>query len=194
MSLKSKIKNENVYGEIEIIYGSMFSGKTEAIIKKIIRAKEEKLKVKVFKPKLDNRFFGEKIISHDKTEIPAISVNNTNEIVRLSKDADVIAIDEVQFFNKDIVKTCVLLSTQGSRIILAGLDMDFLGRPFGSMPELMAIADDIIKLHAICEVCSGPADHTFRISKNKKTIDIGEKNKYQALCRICFNKKISENE
>ena len=188
------MKNENVYGEIEIICGSMFSGKTETIIKKIISAEEKKLKVQVFKPKLDNRYCSDKIISHDKTEIPAISVNNTNEIVKLSKDVDVIAIDEVQFFNKDIVKTCVLLSIQGLKIILAGLDMDFLGRPFGSMPELMAIADNVIKLHGICEVCSEPANHTFRISENKKTIDIGEKNKYQALCRICFNKKLSAND
>ena len=119
----------------------------------------------------------------------AVAVNNTNEIVKLSKGLDVIAIDEIQFFKKDIIKTCTLLSMKGIRIILAGLDMDYLGRPFGAMPELMSIADDIIKLHGICEICSGTANHTFRITKNKLTIDIGEKDKYQAVCRVCFNKK-----
>lgn len=193
MSLGSQIKKENFYGKIEIICGSMFSGKTELLIKKVTNAKQQNLKVKVFKPKLDNRYSSDKIISHDKNETHAIAVNNTNEIVELSKGIDVIAIDEIQFFKKDIIKTCTLLSMKGKRIILAGLDMDYLGRPFGAMPELMSIADDIIKLHGICEICSGTANHTFRITKNKHTIDIGEKDKYQAVCRVCFNKKNFQN-
>jgi thymidine kinase len=194
MSLKLQNKHDKPYGKIEVICGSMFSGKTEMLISIIKKAKISREKVKNFKPKLDNRYDSLKIVSHNKNEIPATPIENIIEIVKLSKQADIIAIDEAQFFNDQIVGACIEIAATGCNVILAGLDLDHLGNPFGAMPRLMSIADKITKLHAICDLCSTEASHTFKKTNDKKQIEIGEKDKYQALCRSCFNWKISRNE
>jgi thymidine kinase len=191
MSLKSQ--NQKAYGLIEVICGSMFSGKTKLLINKVQDAKKESLNVKVFKPKIDTRYNKNKIVSHEKKQISAIPVNDSSEILKLSKVVDLVAVDEAQFFNKDIVQTCIKLAKCKTNIILAGLDMDYLGKPFGSMPELMNIADNIIKLHAICDVCNKKAHHTYRVLENSDTILLGEKGDYIALCKKCFNGKKSNN-
>ena len=194
MSLKLQNKHDKPYGKIEVICGSMFSGKTEMVISIIKKAEISREKIKIFKPKLDNRYDSLKIVSHNKNEIPATPVENIIEIVQLSKQADIIAIDEAQFFNDQIVEICIEIAATGCNVILAGLDLDHLGNPFGAMPRLMSIADKITKLHAICDLCSREASHTFKKTNDKKQIEIGEKDKYQALCRSCFNLKMSSNE
>ena len=185
MSLE--IQNKKEYGVIEIICGSMFSGKTKLLINKVQNAKNKNLNIKVFKPKIDIRYDKNKIVSHEKSQISAIPINDSYEIIRFSKEADVVAIDEVQFFNQNIIQTCIELKKCNIDIILAGLDMDYLGKPFGSMPDLMKIADNVIKLHAICDMCNKKAYHTYRVSEKSENIFLGEKGDYLALCKKCFN-------
>ena len=185
MSLE--IQNKKEYGVIEIICGSMFAGKTKLLINKVQNAKNKNLNIKVFKPKIDIRYDKNKIVSHEKSQISAIPINDSYEIIRFSKEADVVAIDEVQFFNKNIIQTCIELKKCNIDIILAGLDMDYLGKPFGSMPDLIKIADNVIKLHAICDMCNKKAHHTYRVSENSENIFLGEKGDYLALCKKCFN-------
>ena len=191
MSLETQ--NQKEYGVIELICGSMFSGKTNSLINKVQDANKESLNVKVFKPKIDTRYNENKIVSHEKNQISAIPVNDPFEIIQLAKEADLVAIDEAQFFNKNIIQTCIELAKCNINIVLAGLDMDYLGKPFGSIPKLMKIADNIIKLHAICDICNKKAHHTYRVSEKSDTILLGEKGDYLALCKKCFNSKKSNN-
>ena len=178
------------FGKIEIICGSMFSGKTKLLIKKITEAQKNNLTVKVFKPKIDTRYAKARIVTHDKKGVTAIPVEDPNNIIQLSQSANLVAIDEVQFFNKEIISTCEKLSQKNINIILAGLDLDYLGKPFGIMPILMKMANKITKLNAVCDICSQKAFHTYRVSKIEKKIVLGEKGEYLALCKDCFQKKI----
>ena len=191
MCLKSQI-DQNIYnGSIEVICGSMFSGKTEELLKRLNRVNFSNLKLSVFKPQLDTRYNNKKIVSHDSNEILATAIKSPSEILNFVSKSDVIAIDEAQFFDADLIAVCNAIANKKKRVIIAGLDMDFLGKPFGIMPSLLAIADKITKLHAICSDCSDTANYSFRLTKNRSLIELGEKNEYKALCRRCFANNIS---
>ncbi len=183
---------QNITGErrgwIEVIGGSMFSGKTEELIRRLKRAKIANLKVEIYKPATDTRFDVNKVVSHDANSIASVPVKEAIEILDLAKEADVIGIDEAQFFDAGIIKVCETLMMQGKRVIVAGLDMDYLGNPFGPMPQLLAIADFITKLHAICVKCGHLANISYRTSDEAGTVVLGEKNNYEPRCRICASK------
>ncbi len=178
-------------GSIEVICGSMFSGKTEELLDRIKQVKLENLKIAVYKPKVDTRYDSKNIVSHNKNYVEAIAITDPKEI--LNTDVDVIAIDEAQFFNNSLIKIVSILANKGIRIIVAGLDMDFQGEPFGPMPKLLAIAEKITKVHATCVDCEGEANYSFRTNTNSSLIKIGEKNDYRALCRNCFNQSKMKN-
>ena len=183
---------QNITGErrgwIEVVCGSMFSGKTEELIRRLKRAKIANLQVAIYKPATDTRFDVNKVVSHDANFIESIPVKNASEILALSKTADVIGIDEAQFFDTGIIEVCQTLMMQGKRVIVAGLDMDYLGKPFGPMPSLLATADFITKLHAICVKCGHLANISYRTSDEEGTVVLGEKNNYEPRCRICATK------
>ena len=163
MFLESEINPPIQKGSIEVICGSMFSGKTEELIRRLKRAKFAKLKIVVFKPKVDNRYHNKKVVSHNSNAIASISIKNPAEILPLVNDSEVVAIDEAQFFNNTLIGICNTLANQGKRVIIAGLDMDFLGKPFGVMPNLLAIAEYITKVHAICVDCGKIAFKSFSV-------------------------------
>ena len=175
-------------GWLEVVCGSMFSGKTEELIRRLKRAQIANLKVAIYKPATDTRFDKEKVVSHDTNSIPSIPIVNVNDILLLVQDADVVGIDETQFFDAGIISVCEALVAQGKRVIVAGLDMDYLGKPFGPMPQLLAIADFITKLHAICVQCGHLANVSYRTSAEEGTVVLGEKNNYEPRCRICAAK------
>ena len=176
-------------GSIEVICGSMFSGKTEELIRRLRRAQFAKQKVEIFKPAMDTRYSDESIVSHDQNAIPCTPVEHSGNILLLSGGRDVIGIDEAQFFDDGLPQICNQLANQGIRVIVAGLDMDYTGNPFGPMPALCAIADDVTKVHAICMECGQLAGYSHRLVHNKKLVLLGEKEEYQPLCRSCFMKK-----
>ena len=190
MFLEPGIENSLKKGSIEVICGSMFSGKTEELIRRLNKAKFAKLKTTVFKPKTDIRYHKEKIVSHNANTIKSKAVNSALEILNFVKGEDVVAIDEVQFFKSDIVDVCKKLADKNKRVILAGLDMDYLGNPFGPMPQLLAIAEYVTKVHAICNDCGKMASHSYRFSNSKAIVELGQKKEYKALCRSCFKKNI----
>ena len=175
-------------GSIEVICGSMFSGKTEELIRRMKRAQFAKQTVEIFKPAIDTRYGGENVVSHDQNSISCTPVENSGNIMLLSGDIDVVGIDEAQFFDNGIVEVCNKLANQGIRVIVAGLDMDFKGNPFGPIPSLCAIADDVTKVHAICVACGKLAGYSHRLINNEKLVLLGEKEEYQPLCRTCYNK------
>ena len=181
-------------GKIEVICGSMFSGKTEELIKRLKKVELNGLKYIVFRPKLDSRNPENKIISHAKSEISASIVSSAEEILKLSKDYSVIGIDEAQFFDRSIVEVCNTLANQGVRIIVAGLDMDYEGNPFGPMPYLMACAEEVIKVHAICVETGNPAGYSFRKNENNNLVLIGEKKEYSPVSREVFFKKMAKRK
>jgi len=164
----------------------MFSGKTERLLNRLERAKLAKKKIIVFKPDVDNRYHSKNVVSHKKNKINAVPIRDAEEILTLSKDFQVIGVDEVQFFNEKLVTICTNLANQGKIIIVAGLDMDFSGNPFGVMPKLLAVAEKIKKVRAVCMNCGGLASYSFRKNNDKKLIQIGQKTEYKALCRDCF--------
>lgn len=166
----------------------MFSGKTEELIRRLRRALIANMKVAIFKPLVDERYSKDEVVSHDLRSVPSIRVNRAIEIIEKSEDADLVAIDEAQFFDKALIGVVQHLALKGKRIIIAGLDMDSNGKPFGIMPDLLAISEYVTKLHAICTECGSLANHSFRLSDSKELILVGEKDKYKALCRNCFNK------
>ena len=176
-------------GSVEVICGSMFSGKTQELIRRLKRLKVAKKKFIIFKPAIDTRYDKNKIVSHNKDCINATTVNNIAEIKELISDEEVIAIDEAQFFDATLISLCNNLANEGKRVIICGLDMDYLGVPFGIMPLLMAISDRITKLHAVCSDCGNTANYSYRKGPDQNRIKIGEKDEYKALCRVCFNKK-----
>lgn len=176
-------------GWIEVICGSMFSGKTEELIRRLKRVKIANLKAEIFKPSMDTRFDAEKIVSHDENKILSTPVDHSRSILLLAQDVDVVGIDEAQFFDSEIANVCEELALKGMRVIVAGLDMDFQGNPFGQMPNLLAKADYITKLHAICVVCGNIANVSYRKSASGNQILLGEKDIYEPRCRICAQKK-----
>ena len=188
MFLENTLKTNEQFGWIEIICGSMFSGKTEELIRRLNRAKYAKKKVKVFKPIVDSRFKTNLVLSHDKNQIKSKSVSKSSDIKIKAVGSDVIGIDEAQFFDNGIIKVCNDLANEGIRVIVAGLDMDYKGNPFGPMPNLMATAEYITKVHAICAKSGNLANHSHRISTNKSLIHLGEKESYVPLSRAEFHK------
>lgn len=175
-------------GWIEVVCGCMFSGKTEELIRRLNRAVIAGQKVKVFKPALDTRYHLEKIVSHNNNEIPSASVKEPGDILGLAEDSEVIGIDECQFFDENIVKVCNALANKGRRVIVAGLDMDFEGKPFGPMPYLLAVAEFVTKLHAICKHTGELASFSFRITEARDRVLLGESNHYEARSRSAFVK------
>jgi thymidine kinase len=174
-------------GWIEVICGSMFSGKTEELIRRLKRAKIANLKVEIFKPGLDRRFDEIKIVSHDENFIHSTPIDHSQQILLLANDVDVVGIDEAQFLDNEITNVCEELALRGIRVIVAGLDMDFMALPFGPMPFLMAKADYVTKLHAICVKCGDIANYSYRIIANEEQIMLGAKNAYEPRCRKCYN-------
>jgi len=175
-------------GWIEVVCGSMFSGKTEELIRRLKRAQIANMKVEVYKPATDTRYDKTKVVSHDANTIASTPVDKAIHILTLAENADVIGIDEAQFFDEEVISVCETLVSQGKRVIVAGLDMDYLGKPFGPMPQLLSIADFITKLHAICVQCGHLANVSYRTSAEEGTVVLGEKNNYEPRCRICAAK------
>ncbi len=173
-------------GWIEVICGSMFSGKTEELIRRLKRAKIANQKVEIFKPKTDNRYSEQSVVSHDENAIDSVVVNSSKDILMMSNDFNVIGIDEAQFFDDQLTEVCQRLAIRGIRVIVAGLDMDFRGKPFGPIPNLLAVAEYVTKVHAICPHCGNLATHSYRLSEEKETVVLGEKDKYEPRCRICY--------
>lgn len=174
-------------GWIEVICGSMFSGKTEELIRRLNRARIAKLNVRIFKPALDTRYHEENIVSHSALTIHSTPVQTAGQILHLAGSCDVVGIDEAQFFDKGIVDVCNTLADQGKRVIVAGLDMDFAGQPFGCMPQLLAIGEYVTKVHAICVVCGDIAQYSYRLVPSQERVLLGETDSYEARCRRCFN-------
>ncbi len=172
-------------GWIEVIAGCMFSGKTEELIRRLRRAQIAKQKVKIFKPEIDKRYSDSDIVSHSEQSLPSILITDINKVPEMSKDADVVGIDEAQFFSADIVKVCNRLANDGKRVIVAGLDQDYRGVPFEPMPQLLAIAEYITKTLAICVVCGNPADKTQRKTTTTDRVLVGASEIYEARCRRC---------
>ena len=187
MFLESPTDHPIQKGSIEVICGSMFSGKTEELLRRLKRARYAKLNIKIFKPKIDSRYDKEKVVSHDENFIDSIAVDCANDILKLCDNEDVVAIDEAQFFDDELYIVCNKLAIKGIRLIVAGLDMDFLGNPFGPIPNLLAIAEHITKVHAICIDCGAIANHSYRKSKEVQLVKLGEQQEYKPLCRKCFN-------
>jgi thymidine kinase len=175
-------------GSIELITGSMFSGKTEELIRRLRRAKFAGLRVEIFKPALDKRYSDTNVVSHDEKSINSTPVENASSILLLANNCDVVGIDETQFFDNSIVEVCNKLADNGIRIVVAGLDMDFMGRPFGPMPALLSVAEFVTKVHAICTRCGNLAQYSYRKSEEAQQVLLGEKDIYEPLCRSCYNK------
>jgi thymidine kinase len=191
MFLETPDSNKRNKGWIEVICGSMFSGKTEELIRRLKRAQYAKQKVEIFKPAIDVRYDEERVVSHDSNEVNSTPVPSSANILLLANDVDVIGIDEAQFFDNELPAVCGALANRGIRVIVAGLDMDYLGTPFGPIPNLMATAEFVSKVHAICVNCGDLAIHSNRIVASKDLVHLGEQDEYEALCRACFLKKNS---
>lgn len=174
-------------GWIEVITGPMFSGKTEELLRRLRRAKIAQLKMAIFKPRIDVRYGQNKIVSHDANYFPSLPVGNSADILRNLGEAQLVAIDELQFFDDGIIDVCEELALRGCRVVCTGLDMDYLGKPFGPMPRVLAIANYITKIHAICVKCGNPGTHSFRTVKESSQVMLGELESYEARCRNCFN-------
>ena len=189
MFLENSINRQTSFGFVEVICGSMFSGKTEELIRRLKRAKIAGQKIMIFKPKIDVRYAEEKVVSHDNNSIPCTPVPSSGNILLLSEEAQIIAIDEAQFFDDELTQVCRQLAKQGKRVIVAGLDMDYTGKPFGPIPNLMAIADHVTKVHAVCMSCGNPALYSHRKTNDNSLVQLGEKEQYEPLCRACFHTK-----
>jgi len=188
------LENCKKAGSIEVICGSMFSGKTEELIRRMRRAVFANQKVAIFKPCIDIRYSEDKVVSHDAHSISSFPIDDASKMLEMCGNVEVVGIDEAQFFGENIVEAVQSLANRGVRVIIAGLDTDFLGKPFGPMPTLMAIAEDVQKVHAICVRCGSPAQHSHRLSKNSDLVVLGEKDIYEPLCRHCYNAAISKEK
>lgn len=183
---EDKIQETNRRGRIEVICGSMFSGKTEELIRRMKRAKFAKQRVEIFKPAIDTRYSDVDVVSHEGHSIASTPIDSSASILLFSSEIDVVGIDEAQFFDAGLVDVCNQLANNGVRVIVAGLDMDFRGVPFGPMPALCAIADEVSKVHAICVKCGQLANYSHRTVKNDKQVMLGEMAEYEPLCRSCY--------
>ncbi|GAB6278934.1 MAG TPA: thymidine kinase [Bacteroidales bacterium] len=190
MFLELPLVKEQPSGWIEVITGSMFSGKTEELIRRLRRAHFAQQRVEIYKPAIDTRYHKQDVVSHDANVIPSTPVVSSQQILLYVGDVEVIGIDEAQFFDMEIVNVCQQLADQGKRIIVAGLDMDYRGQPFGPMPALMACAEFVTKVHAICMDCGNLAHYSFRTVPNDKLVLLGETESYTPLCRNCFNRRM----
>ena len=181
-------------GRVEVVCGSMFSGKTEELIRRLRRAQFAKQKVEIFKPAIDVRYSEEEVVSHEGNSIPSTPVDSSASILLMAQESDVVGIDEAQFFDEHIVEVCNELASRGIRVIVAGLDLDFKGVPFGPMPALLAIADEVTKVHAICVRCGALAYVSHRIVAGEKQVLLGEKQEYEPLCRECYAQAMKEKK
>lgn len=189
MFLENNIHPYNRKGSIEVICGSMFSGKTEELIRRLKRAQFAKQKVEIFKPSVDTRYHEIDVVSHDSNSIRSTPVPSSSTILLLASDVQVVGIDEAQFFDEGLVAVSNQLADTGIRVIVAGLDMDYQGKPFGPIPELLAIAEHVTKVHAICMRCGNLANHSHRITEEESLVLLGETSNYEPLCRDCFRDK-----
>jgi thymidine kinase len=188
MFTESKIiQGSKTAGWVEVICGCMFSGKTEELIRRITRAKIARQQIAIFKPAMENRYHSKHVISHNANAIYSNPVEKAKDIYPLAQEASVIGIDEAQFFEADLVDVVVKLAKEGKRVIIAGLDMDYRGQPFGYMPQLMAIAEFVTKTQAVCVNCGNPASFSHRLSPSNEQVLLGETDLYEALCRKCFH-------
>lgn len=185
--------NEDVFkrksehgGSIEVICGSMFSGKTEELIRRLKRGQIAKLSIEIFKPKTDTRYDETNIVSHNANTSHATPVENASSILLLGGNADIVGIDEAQFFDEELPEVCAKLANKGIRVIVAGLDMDYKGKPFGPLPDIMAMAESVTKVHAVCVICGNPALYSYRLIENDTKILLGEKESYEPRCRKCY--------
>lgn len=178
-------------GSIEVICGSMFSGKTEELIRRLKRAQFANQKIEIFKPVTDNRYSDVDVVSHDLHSIKSKPISSPSEMLGIAPDVRVVGIDEAQFFDASLVDVCQQLANRGVRVIAAGLDTDYLGKPFGPIPSLLAVAEDVQKVHAICVKCGGLANHSHRLSKSRELVVLGEKDIYEPLCRQCYNEVVA---
>ncbi len=194
MFLENSINNTGRSGWIEVITGSMFSGKTEELIRRLKRANFANLKVEIFKPVIDARYSESKVVSHDSNEIVSTQVESASNISLMANNVDVVGIDEAQFFDNGLIEVCNRLADSGIRVIVAGLDMDFKGNPFGPVPALISIAEYVTKVHAICMRCGNLAHYSYRKSDTDKIVLLGEKDIYEALCRNCYNHAMKKNK
>jgi thymidine kinase len=190
--LENSVRLTGKRGSIEVITGSMFSGKTEELIRRLRRAQYAGLKVEIFKPSIDKRYSEIRVVSHDEKSIISTPVDNASSILLLTGHTDVIGIDEAQFFDESLTDVCNQLADNGVRVIIAGLDMDFMGKPFGPMPALLAVAEHITKVHAICVRCGNLAQYSFRKSQEESVVLLGEKDLYEPLCRNCYNEALKK--
>ena len=186
MFIESNLPNSRKRGWIEVISGSMFSGKTEELIRRLRRAEIARQRVEIFKPSLDVRYSATEVVSHDEKTIRSTTIDNSATILLYSANVDVIGIDEAQFFDRGLIDVCNRLSFMGIRVIVAGLDLDFRGKPFGPMPDLMACAEQVTKVHAICMRCGSLAHFSHRLSDTEKLVLLGEQEAYEPLCRECY--------
>ncbi len=181
-------------GRIEVVCGSMFSGKTEELIRRLKRAKFAKQRVEIFKPSIDVRYSEQDVVSHDQNSIPSTPIDSSSSILLLAGDNEVIGIDEAQFLDEGLIRVCNELANRGVRVIVAGLDMDFKGVPFGPMPGLCAIADEVTKVHAICVKCGALAYVSHRLVKNDRRVLLGETQEYEPLCRECYQRALKNED
>jgi len=185
---ESKEKRKDRAGWIEVVAGSMFSGKTEELIRRLRRAQYARQRLEIFKPAIDIRYSKEEVVSHNESAIHSTPVSSASNILMLVQDVDVVGIDEAQFFDDGLVDVCIELANRGIRVIVAGLDMDFKGRPFGPMPALFAVAEEVTKVHAICLRCGDLAQYSYRTVAGEEKVLLGETDSYEPLCRTCFIK------
>lgn len=181
-------------GWIEVICGSMFSGKTEELIRRIKRAKIANLNVRIFKPKMETRYDNVKVVSHDSNSIDSFPVDHSHEILQWIDEVEVVGIDEAQFFDEGLPEVCDKLANMGKRVVIAGLDMDYLAKPFGRMPDLMAMAEYVTKVHAICMCCGDVAQYSYRFTKIGGQVVLGEKDQYEPRCRTCYTKGMATQQ
>ena len=189
--------NQQLGGWIEVVCGPMFSGKTEELIRRMRRAQIAGQKIEIFKPSADMRYDDKEVVSHDKNSIPSTPIESSSNILLLADDVQVVGIDEAQFFDEGIIEVANTLANQGKRVVVAGLDLDFMGRPFGPMPHLLATAEYVTKLHAICRRTGGPAHYSFRKVAGDQTFMLGETQEYEPVSRLVYNqlnaKKVGDN-
>lgn len=187
MFLEKDTNSKSRTGWIEVVCGSMFSGKTEELIRRLKRARIARQRVQIFKPQIDTRYSETNVVSHDDSSVPSIPLQSASQILFYANEYDVIGIDEAQFFDDELPNVCDELATAGIRVVVAGLDMDFLGKPFGPLPALMAMAEYVTKVHAICMRCGNLAQYSHRTAAGEKLVMLGETESYEPLCRSCFH-------